>query len=65
MINAYKENGVEVVLVDADPRRDNSVFSRDFGGCIREGYILGRFKESVRSLKEMYIRIRWRNLEFL
>lgn len=51
LINAYKENGVEVVLVDADPRRGNSVFSRDFGGCIREGYILGRFKESVRYLE--------------
>jgi N-dimethylarginine dimethylaminohydrolase len=55
LIKAFKDNGVEVVMVDADPRRGNSVFSRDFGGCIREGYILGRFKESVRFLeREVY-----------
>ena len=31
-------------FLDADPERPNSVFSRDFGGCVREGYILGRFR---------------------
>lgn len=48
MIAAYKKNGVEVVLLEADAERPNSVFSRDFGGCIREGYILGNFKEAIR-----------------
>lgn len=48
MIKAYEDNGVEVVLLDTDPRMTNSVFARDFGGCIREGYILGRFRESIR-----------------
>jgi len=48
MIKAYEDNGVEVVLLDADPRVTNSIFARDFGGCIREGYILGRFREQVR-----------------
>ena len=28
--------------------RPNSVFARDFGGCVREGYILGRFREPLR-----------------
>lgn len=48
MVAAYEQNGVEVVMLDADKERPNSVFSRDFGGCIREGYILGKFKEPIR-----------------
>jgi len=48
IIKAYEDNGVEVVLLDTDSRMTNSVFARDFGGCIREGYILGRFREQVR-----------------
>ncbi|MBD7910483.1 MULTISPECIES: arginine deiminase family protein [Clostridium] len=51
LVKAFEDNGVEVVMVEADSRRGNSVFSRDFGGCIREGYILGRFKEPVRFLE--------------
>lgn len=55
LVKAYEDNGVEVVMVEADTKRGNSVFSRDFGGCIREGYILGRFKEPVRFLeREVY-----------
>ncbi|GAF40042.1 arginine deiminase [Agrilactobacillus composti DSM 18527 = JCM 14202] len=26
----------------------NSVFARDFGGCVKEGYILGRFRKQIR-----------------
>lgn len=48
MVDAYKENDVEVEFLDTDPRMSNSVFARDFGGCIREGYILGRFREKIR-----------------
>lgn len=47
-VNAYKDEGVEVEFLDADPGRPNSVFARDFGGCIREGYILGTFKLPLR-----------------
>lgn len=48
MMEAYKINGVEVVLLEANCNRPNAVFARDFGGCIKEGYLLGRFKESIR-----------------
>ncbi len=48
LVKAYEENGVEVELLRADRLRPNSVFSRDFGGCIREGYLLGRFREPIR-----------------
>lgn len=48
VVEAYRNNGVEVVQLEAAENRPNSVFSRDFGGCIREGYILGRFREPIR-----------------
>lgn len=55
LIQAYKENGVEVVLMEPKAKLSNEVFSRDFGACIREGYILGNFKESIRKgEKEVY-----------
>lgn len=47
-VDAYRKNGVEVEFLDADEERPNSVFARDFGGCIREGYILGKFKLTMR-----------------
>lgn len=47
-VEAYKKEGIEVVSLPADKERPNSVFSRDFGGCVKEGYILGRFKLDLR-----------------
>ncbi len=47
-VAAYRENGVEVVEVDADPESPLMVFARDFGGCIQEGVVMGRFREPVR-----------------
>lgn len=49
LIQAYEENGVEVVLMNPDKVLTNEVFARDFGACIREGYILGKFKKSIRN----------------
>lgn len=48
LTDAYHHEGVEVVYLDADPMRPNSVFARDFGGCVKEGYILGNFKLDLR-----------------
>lgn len=48
LIKAYEENGVKVVLMESDKNMTNEVFARDFGACIREGYILGKFKEPIR-----------------
>lgn len=47
-VKAYEENGIEVAYLDADQERPNSVFARDFGGCVKEGYILGNFKLDMR-----------------
>lgn len=48
LVKAYEDNGVKVEFLEADKERPNSVFSRDFGGCIKEGYILGNFKLPLR-----------------
>jgi N-dimethylarginine dimethylaminohydrolase len=48
LVAAYRDNGVEVEFIDADPELPYEVFSRDFGGCVREGYVLGKFREPVR-----------------
>lgn len=48
LIQVYEENDVEAVLMEPEAKLSNEVFSRDFGACIREGYILGNFKEPIR-----------------
>ncbi|KRL05816.1 dimethylarginine dimethylaminohydrolase family protein [Liquorilactobacillus oeni] len=48
LIAAYHEAGVEVEQQTAAPEMTNAVFARDFGGCVKEGYILGRFKKELR-----------------
>lgn len=47
-VQAYKENGVEVVLMDPTPGLTYEIFARDFGGCVAEGYIAGSFREPCR-----------------
>ncbi|CUH96803.1 hypothetical protein P22_2914 [Propionispora sp. 2/2-37] len=48
-VQAYQENGVEVVLMDPAPGLTYQVFARDFGACVAEGIIMGRFREPCRS----------------
>lgn len=48
LVSAYQSAGVEVIEQTAFPETPNAVFARDFGGCVREGYILGRFKKDIR-----------------
>ena len=45
---AYRENGVEVVMMDPNPNCTYEVFARDFGACVAEGYIMGAFREPCR-----------------
>lgn len=47
-VKAYHAAGVEVEFLEADVQRPNAVFARDFGGCVKEGYILGRFRLDMR-----------------
>ena len=47
-VDAYHKAGIEVEFLEPDDKRPNSVFARDFGGCVKEGYIMGRFKLDMR-----------------
>ena len=47
-VQAYQENGVEVVLMDPDPNLTYQVFARDFGFSVAEGFVMGAFREPVR-----------------
>lgn len=48
LVHAYRSNGIEVELLSPDKGLCDQVFSRDFGACVREGYILGNFKNASR-----------------
>lgn len=48
-VQAYEENGVEVVLMDPTPGLTYQVFARDFGASIAEGVVMGAFREPVRA----------------
>lgn len=48
VVESYHKAGVKTEFLESDKERPNSVFARDFGGCVREGYILGRFKLDMR-----------------
>ncbi len=48
LTDTYLSEGVEVEYLEPDEERPNSVFARDFGGCVKEGYILGNFKLDMR-----------------
>jgi N-dimethylarginine dimethylaminohydrolase len=39
---------VAVELFNAPKELNEAIYARDFGGCVREGYVLGNFKEDVR-----------------
>jgi N-dimethylarginine dimethylaminohydrolase len=45
---AYRENGVEVVMMEPSEGLYHQVFARDFGVCIDEGFIMGKFREPSR-----------------
>lgn len=47
-VQAYIENGVEVVLMEPLPELKYQVFARDFGACLADGYVMGSFREPCR-----------------
>lgn len=51
LIDAYKDNGVEVVEMDPLKECEVMTFSRDFGGMVKEGAIIGRFRHPVRQVE--------------
>lgn len=48
LIELYRRNGVEVVIQKPKEKLTSMVFARDFGFNLKEGCVLGRFKEELR-----------------
>ena len=61
-VDAYRNAGIEVDFLEANVERPNAVFSRDFGGCIKEGYILGNFKCDIREKEHIDYEMKMKEL---
>lgn len=48
LVKAYEDNGVKVELIEPKEGLTYQIFARDFGICVKEGYVLGHFKEPCR-----------------
>ena len=48
LIEIYKNNGVEVEIVPPVDGLASMVYARDFGFNLKEGFVLGSFKEEIR-----------------
>ncbi len=48
LIRMYRNNSIEVELMEPVKYLTSQVFSRDVGFNLSEGYVLGRFKEKIR-----------------
>ena len=53
LVDAYKDNGIEVVLVDPRPEFQVMTFARDYGCMVKEGAIMGHFRHPVRQVEAM------------
>ena len=48
LVQTYQNLGIEVFFLPPSETYPDSVFARDFGACLKDGYILGRFKHEYR-----------------
>lgn len=48
LIEIYKSNGIEVDILEPEKGLTSMVFARDFGFNLKEGFVLGKFKENIR-----------------
>jgi N-dimethylarginine dimethylaminohydrolase len=48
LVQAYRENGVDVILVEPQPNLPYMVYARDFGASVAEGVVMGSFYQPVR-----------------
>ncbi len=63
LIRAYRDNDVEVELMEPVEGLPYMVYTRDFGACLAEGVLIGSFKEHVRQGEELYYEKKLRELE--
>ena len=59
---AYRDAGVEVVLMDPDASLPYMVYARDFGACLAEGVLIGSFREPVRQGEDLLYKRRLHEL---
>jgi N-dimethylarginine dimethylaminohydrolase len=59
---AYRDAGIEVVMIEPDPDLPYMVYARDFGACVAEGVLIGSFREPVRQGEELRYEARLREL---
>ena len=62
LVQAYRDAGVEVVLMEPDPELPYMVYARDFGACLAEGTLIGSFKEPVRQGEDLRYEAKLREL---
>lgn len=62
LVDLYKANGVEVDFVDPLEGATSMAFARDFGFNLKEGYVLGRFKETIRQAESQAYKRRMEDL---
>ncbi len=48
LIEIYRSNGIEVEILEPVKDLTSMVFARDFGFNLKEGFVLGKFKETIR-----------------
>lgn len=62
LVEAYRAAGVEVELIEPHPDLPYMVYARDFGACLAEGVLIGRFREPVRQGEELLYERKLREL---
>jgi len=61
-VAAYQEAGVQVELIEPDPDLPYMVYARDFGACLAEGALIGKFREPIRQGEELHYERKLREL---
>lgn len=54
LVDAYRQAGVEVELIEPVENLPYMVYARDFGACVQEGAIIGAFREPARQGEELH-----------
>lgn len=54
LVDAYRENGVEVVQVEPRPECQVMTFARDYGCMVKEGAVIGHFRHPARQIETQF-----------
>ncbi len=51
--NLYQQLGVTTNVLTTTKKSPHMMFARDLGGCVKEGYVLGKFKYGIRQTESV------------